>query len=128
MSILLYGGTKWTLTKCIEKKLDGNCTRMLWAVLNKSWQQHPTKQQLYGHLPHISKTIQLRWIRQYWRRKDELISNIFLWIPTHEHASDGQPARTYLHQLCADTWYSLENLLGGMDNRNKWRHSQGNLG
>ena len=39
------------LTKQMEKKLGGNYTRMLWAVLNKSWRQHPTKQQLYGHLP-----------------------------------------------------------------------------
>ena len=31
---------------------------MLWAILNKSWKQHPTKQQLYGHLPLISKSIQ----------------------------------------------------------------------
>ena len=27
--ILLYGCTTWTLTKRLEKKLDGNCTRML---------------------------------------------------------------------------------------------------
>ena len=35
--ILLYGCTTWTLTKRMEKKLDGNYTRMLRAVLNKSW-------------------------------------------------------------------------------------------
>ena len=49
-SILLYGCTTWTLTKRLEKKLDGNYTRMLRAILNKSWQQHPTRHQLYGHL------------------------------------------------------------------------------
>ena len=49
-SILLYGCTTWTLTKRIEEKLDANNTRMLWAILNKSWRQRPTKQQLYGHL------------------------------------------------------------------------------
>ena len=37
-SILLYGCTTWTLTKRLEKKLDGNYTRMLRAILNKSWQ------------------------------------------------------------------------------------------
>ena len=26
VSILLYGSTTWTLTKCMEKKLDCNCT------------------------------------------------------------------------------------------------------
>ena len=51
VSILLYGCTTWTLTKRLEKKLDGNYTRMLRAVLNKSWRQHPTRHQLYGHLP-----------------------------------------------------------------------------
>ena len=60
MSILLYGCTTWTLTKCIEKRLDSNYTRMLQAILNKSWRQHLTKQQLYGHLPPITKTIQGR--------------------------------------------------------------------
>ena len=38
VSILLYGCTTWTLTKRLEKKLDGNYTRMLKAILNKSWQ------------------------------------------------------------------------------------------
>ena len=42
VSILLYGCTTWTLTKRLEKKLDGNYTRMLRAILNKSWRQHPT--------------------------------------------------------------------------------------
>ena len=59
VSILLYGCTTWTLTKRLEKKLDGNYTRILRAILNKSWRQHPTRHQLYGHLPLITKTIQV---------------------------------------------------------------------
>ena len=59
-AILLYGCTTWTLTKRLEKKLDGNYTRMLRAILNKSCRQHPTRHQLYGHLPPITKTIQVR--------------------------------------------------------------------
>ena len=58
--ILLYGCTTWTLTKRLEKKLDGNYTRMLRAILNKFWRQHPTRHQLYGYLPPITKTIQVR--------------------------------------------------------------------
>ena len=57
VSILLYGCTTWTLTKRLEKKLDGNYTRMLRAILNKSWRQHTTKHQLYGHLLPPRKTI-----------------------------------------------------------------------
>ena len=51
ISILLFGCTTWTLTKRLEKKLDGNYTRMLGAILDKSWGQHLKKHRLYGHLP-----------------------------------------------------------------------------
>ena len=60
VSILLYGCTTWTLTKRLEKKLDGNYTRMLRAILNRSWQQHALRRQLYDNLPPITKTIQAR--------------------------------------------------------------------
>ena len=82
----LVSCTTWTLTKRLEKKLDGNYTRMLRAILNKSWRQHPTRHQLYGHLPPITKTIQVRRTRHaghYWRSRDELISNVLLWTPPH---------------------------------------------
>ena len=88
----------WTLTKRMEKKLDGNYTRMLRAVLNKSWRQHPTKQQLYGHLPPITKTIQIRRTKHAghcWRSKDELIRNVRLWTPLYGRARVGQSAKTY---------------------------------
>ena len=81
VSILLYGCTTWMLTKRLEKKLDGNYTRMLWAILNNSWRQHPTKHQLYSHLPSITKTIQVRWtwhVGHCWRSRDELISDVLL--------------------------------------------------
>ena len=99
VSILLYGCTTWTLTKRMEKKLNGNYTRMLRAILNRSWRQHPTKQQLYGHLPHITKTIQVRRTRHAehcWRSKDELISDVLQWTPSHSRAKSGRPPRTYI--------------------------------
>ena len=98
--------TTWTLTKRLEKKLDGNYTRMLRAILNKSWRQHPTKHQLYGHLPPIMKAIQVRRTRHAGhcrRSRDELISDVLLWTPTYGRAKAGQPARTCIQQLCEDT-------------------------
>ena len=101
-----YGCTTWTLTKRLEKKLDGNYTRMLRAILNKSWRQHTTRHQLYGHLPPITKTIQ---------------ENVFLWTPTHGRAKAGRPARTYIQQLCEDTGCCPEDLPEAMNDREKWR-------
>ena len=105
-SLLLYGCTTWTLTKRLKKKLDVNYTRMLRAILNKSWRQHPTRHQLYGHLPPITKTIQVRRTRHAghcWRSRDEVISDVLLWTPTYGQAKAGRPARTYIQQLCEDT-------------------------
>ena len=124
VSILLYGFTTWTLTKRLEKKLDGNYTRMLRAILNKSWRQHPTWHQLYGHLPPITKTIQVRRTRHAghcWRSKDELISDVLLWTSAYGQAKAGRPARTYIQQLCEDTGCNPEDLPEAINDREKWR-------
>ena len=123
-SILLYGCTTWTLTKQLEKKLVSNYTRMLQAILNRSWKQHPTKHQLYGHLPPITKTVKVRWTRHAghcWRSRDELISDVLLWTPLYGWAKAGRPAWTYIQQLCGDTGLNPEDLPGAMNDREEWR-------
>ena len=118
VSILLYGCTTWTLTKRLEKKLDGNYTRML-------RRQHPTRHQLYGHLNPITKTIQVRRTRHTghcWRSRDELINDVLLWTPTYGRAKAGRPARTYIQQLC-----SPEDLPEVMTDREKWRERVGDI-
>ena len=94
---------------------------LLRAILNKYWRPHPTKQQLYGHLSPITKTIQLGRIRHAghcWRSGDELISEYTYVDPLHmnEQRQDDQ-LRTYILRLCADTGYSFEVLSGAMDNK-----------
>ena len=124
VSILLYGCTTLMLTKRMEKRLDSNNTRMLQAILNRSWRQLAKKQQLYGHLPPITKTTKVRRTRHaghYWRSKDELINDILLWTPSHGRAKAGRPAWTYIEELCADTGCSLEYLSGAMDDIVGWR-------
>ena len=115
MSILLYGCTTWTLSKLMEKKFDGNYTRILQAVLNKSRRQHPTKQQLY-----LSRKV-FKFdepdMRDCWRSKDKLISDVLLLTPSYQRAKVGRPARTYIQQHCADTGCSFEDLPGVIDNR-----------
>ena len=130
VSILLYGYTTWTLTKRLEKKIDGNYIRMLRAILNKCWRQHPTRHQLYGHLPPIMKTIQVRWTRHAghcWRSRDELISDLLRWTPIYGRAKAGRPARIYIQQLCEDTGCSPKDLPEAMNDREKWRERVWNI-
>ena len=124
VSILLYGCTILTLTKRLEKNLDGSYTRMLRAILNTSRKQHPTRHQLYGHLPPITKTIQVRRTRHAghcWRSSEELISDVLLWTSSHGRAKARRPARIYVEQLCEDTGCSPEDLLEAINDRKKWR-------
>ena len=97
---------------------------LLRAILNKSWRQQSTIHQLYGHLPPITKTIQVRRTRHAghcWRSRDELISDVLLWTPTHGRAKAGRPARTYIQQLCEDTGCCPEDLPETMNDREKWQ-------
>ena len=91
---------------------------------SQSWRQHPTRHQLYGHLPPITRTIQVRQTRHAghcWRSKDELISDVLVWTPTYGRAKAGRPARTYIQQLFEDRGCSPEDLPEAMNGREKWR-------
>ena len=72
---------------------------MLRAILNKSWRQYPIKHQLYGHLPPISKTIQVGRTRHAGhcrRSRNELISDVLLSTPTYDRAKqDDQLEHTF---------------------------------
>ena len=120
VSILLFGCTTWTLTKCMEKKLDANYTRMLWVILNK----YPTKQQLHGpptthHKNYPSMTNQTCG-HCCWSR-DELIGNVVQRNPWHGRAKAGRPAQTYMQQLSDDTGCSPEDLPDAINVREEWR-------
>ena len=86
---------------------------MLRAIWNKSWRQHSTKQQLYGHEPPIMKTIKIRrtgYAGHCWRSKDELKSDVLWWTPSYSRAKTGRPARTFIKQS-ANTGSSHEDHL-----------------
>ena len=89
-----------SITFSMFLQMEGNCTRMLRAILNKSWRQHPTRHQLYDHLPLITKTIQVRrtrHARHCWRSRDEFISDVLLWTPTYgqEKKQDDRHKHTF---------------------------------
>ena len=118
----------WSRTYRLKKKLDGNYTRMLRAILNKSWRQHPTRHQLYGNLSPITKNMQVRRTRhagQCWRSKDELTSDVLLWTPAYGQAKAGRPARTYIQQLYEDTGCSPEDLPKAMNDRGSGERGSG---
>ena len=94
------------------------------AIIQECWEQYWTRHQLYGHLPPIMKTIQVRRTRHAghcWRSRDELISDVLLWTPTYGRAKAGRPARTCIQQLNKDTGCSPEDQPEAMNEMEKWQ-------
>ena len=84
--ILMYGSETWTMTKKMEKRLDGTYTRLLMRAKNLSWRTHPTKKQIYGNTPSISSLLQARRVQfagHCLRAEKEVISSLILWAPKY---------------------------------------------
>ena len=106
----------------MEKKLDSNSTRILRAILNESWRQHPQNSS-YSATYHPSQNCQrrTRHAGHCVSSMDELISDVLQWTPAHGRANFGRPAKTYIQELCAHTVYSPNDLSGAMNDRDRWR-------
>ena len=115
----------------MEKKLVGNYTKMLRAILvvvkpggkpHKAPSIWATK--YMGHLLPITKTIQVRRTRHAvycWRNRDEFISDVLLWTPLHGRAKAGRTARTDIQLLSDDIGCSPADLPEAMNDMEKWR-------
>ena len=114
--ILPYECTNWTLTKRVEKKLEENYTRVLRAILNEPWKEHPIKQQLYDHYLLFQK---LSKVNKTCAARAEFIDNFLLWIPTQGRARVWLTSMD-LYQLRVNTGYSLENMPEMIDERDGW--------
>ena len=84
-SVLLYESETWTLTKNLEKSVDGTYTRLLRTVFNVSWPEHLPNRELYGNLPKVTDKIRERRLKlagHCVRHSEEMASNLFLWQPS----------------------------------------------
>ena len=125
-SVLLYGSETWTLTKSLEKRLNGCYTRMLRMCLNVSWQQKLTNQQLYQDLPSVAKKVQQRRMKLagHCIRHPEISAyHLILWEPTSKgNRGRGRPRITYLDNLRSDTnLHDTKELQRAMEDKVLWR-------
>ena len=56
--IVLLGSEVWTLTKSLEKQLNGCYTRLLRMVFNVHWKEHVTNEELCGTMVRVTDKIQ----------------------------------------------------------------------
>ena len=77
-SKLLYGSETWSMSKQLEKRLDGIYTRLLMRVQNTNW-KHLTLEQIYVSLPkasHVVRTRRNRFAGHCLRAKEEIMSDL----------------------------------------------------
>ena len=82
-----------------KENLDINYEKILHAVLNKSRMQWP-------HNTSVVRSITsylVKYPSKTSKTHRTLICDV-LWNTTHGHTSFGWLAKTYIHQLCIDTW------------------------
>ena len=135
VSILQHGCTTCMQTKHIEKWLKRELDKKAMSYFKQILETTPHKKtavlpltsHLKDHSSKMNKTCGTLLKKKEWTTTEvwkKLISDVLLCTPTHGHASVGWPARTYIHQLCVNTGCSLENLLGVMDDRDRWRERE----
>ena len=111
-----HGYPKKTLREKATWKLHKNAMSYLEQILeatpHKTMAVWPLTSHFKNHPSEINKTCGTLLEKQGQAHKWQ--------SSTHGCTSVGQPARTYLHQLCVDPGCSLENLRA-MDDRDGWR-------
>ena len=99
------------LTKLLGKKLDGNDTRILRAILNflkaPAYKEEEAVRPLTTHLTnHPRETNKTCWAlpRKHWSTHKKR------WNPSNWYSSVGWPTKPYIHQLCVDCGCHVEDL------------------
>ena len=118
--ILLYGSETWTLSKRLEKRLDGTYTRLLMRVQHLSWKSHPTKQMIYRNIPPVSAIVKSRRVQfagHCFRAENEIISTLLLWKPSQSRGR----SLSYPAVISRDTGIIEQDLGKVMVNREVWR-------
>ena len=119
--ILLYGSETWTLSRKLEKRLDGTYTRLLRRAQNLSWKSHPTISQIYNKLPRVSSLVKHRRVQfagHCFRADAEVISSPLLWRPTYGQTRGRK--LSFPDVISRDTGLSTEDLKTAMRDRDVW--------
>ena len=102
-----------------KRQLHKNVVSNIKQVLVATPYKAPTIRSPASHHPiQVGRT---RHAGHCWRSRDELISDVLLWTSTYGLAKAGQPARTYIQQLCEDTGCSPDDLPEAMNDREQWQ-------
>ena len=126
--ILLYGSETWTLSRKLEKRLDGTYTRLLMRAQNISWGRHASVSDIYGNLLHVSALVRSRRVQfagHCFRAKSETISSLLLWKSSSDKARGRK--LSFPEVISRDTSIRTEDLGTAMLDKDVWRGIVGSM-
>ena len=97
---LRFNETPWEKARC---ELQKNAAWWFEQILEAASYKAAAVQSLTSHLINDPYKKRKRYAGHVWGSKDEFISDVLLWTPAYGHINVDRPAKTYNHQLCADT-------------------------
>ena len=121
---MYYMDANWTDGKKSLTATTQECCEQYWTSPGDNTPQNSSYMATYHPWRKLSKLDDAGYC---WRSRDKLISGVLLWTPSHGRAKAGQPARTYIRQLCEDMGCSSEDLLEAMNNREGWRERESGI-
>ena len=126
--ILLYGSETWTLSRKLEKRLDGTYTRLLMRAQNISWGRHASVSDIYGNLLRVSALVRSRRVQfagHCFRAKSETISSLLLWKSSSDKARGRK--LSFPEVISRDTSIRTEDLGTAMLDKDVWRGIVGSM-
>ena len=125
-STLLYGSDSWSLTKSLEKKLNGTYARMVRKVQNISWKDKVTNNFLYCSNPRLTEIIRRKRLSLagHVSRHNEPASRVLL-VEPDERRRVGRPKVTLKKILEDDTGLEARELQTVILDRVSWKKNFG---
>ena len=130
-TVLLYGAEAWTLTKGLEKALDGTYTRLLRYALGIRWQDHRTNTQVYQNIQPISERLcakRLKFAGHCARMQSyapQPVCQLLMWEPKAKGRRGMGAKQTYPDVILRDCGMQREDrqdLWKAMHDKNCWRY------
>ena len=121
--VLTYGSDTWTLSKSLEKQLDGCYTRMLRMALNIKGKIR--NEDLYQELPPISSKVRSKRMKlagHCHRHKEEIAHHLVFWEPKKGRPGRGRPTVNFIDNLKADTGLTeIAEIKSLMEDQKLWQ-------
>ena len=129
VSIFLYGCESWTLNAALEKKINAFEMKVFRRLLNISWRDYITNDEVRGRLAdllpedNLLTTIKKRKLRWYGHvTRSEGLSKTFLQGTVPGTRGQGRPKKSWTDNVTEWTNMSMRDTLKTANNRDEWKN------